>query len=106
MIPWGRDTRLTVKENRTYEISLLTGDERWRISPLMDENGLCLRFTFLYPGIYSIDKVANIAVNIDRQMSTVHPLKEGMGKTSLKKWFFLICLFLVFIEMSIRNIKP
>jgi len=106
MIPWGRDTRLTVKENRTYEISLLTGDERWRISPLVDEDGLCLRFTFPYPGIYSIDKVANIAVNIDRQMSTVHPLKEGMGKTSLKKWFFLICLFLVFIEMSIRNIKP
>jgi len=106
MIPWGRDARVPVKENRTYEVSLLTGDEGWRISPLADEDGLYLRFTFPYPGIYSMDKAANIAVNIDRQMSTVHPFKEDVGKTSLKKWFFLICLFLVFIEMSIRNIKP
>jgi hypothetical protein len=106
MIPWGRDMRITVKENRTYEVCLLAGEERWRISPLPDRGGLYLRFTPPYPGIYNIDKVGKTAVNIDRQMSTVYPFKENVGRVSLKRYLFLVCLILVFIEMFVRNLRP
>lgn len=106
MIPCGRDARLGVKENHTYEVCSHDDKERWRISPIPDENGLCLRFTPPSPGIYSIDKVGKIAVNIDRHVSTVHPFKKNMGGVPLKRWFFLACLFLVFAEMFVRNIRP
>lgn len=105
MIPCGRDVKLTVKENRTYEVCSLAGEERWKISTLSDINGLYLEFIPPYPGIYNIDKVGKIAVNIDRQLSTVHPFKENVGRISLKRWFLLVCLLLVFIEMVVRNIR-
>ena len=106
MIHWGRDIRVSVNENRTYEINNFIRDERWKISPLPDENTLFLDFSPPYPGIYVIDEVGEVAVNISRMVSTAAKFKESTGMFSLKRWFFLICLIFVFMEMVVRNLRP